>query len=83
MGKFNNYGSYIGTQNGDAGSFNNVDCIIGEQFINENGVVIDGKPKEKKQGKNWEGFEKRMREFEKRMREFEQLMRELKKRGGV
>ena len=30
MGKFNNYGGRIGKQNGDAGSFNNFGCIIGE-----------------------------------------------------
>lgn len=74
MGKFNNYGSYIGTQNGDAGSFNNVDCIIGEQVVNNSKPNVGGK--KQKEGKDWEGFEKRMRELAERMRE-------LKKRGGL
>ena len=74
MGKFNNYGSYIGTQNGDAGSFNNVDCIIGEQVVNNSSP--HGGKKRKEDGKDWESFEKRMRELEARMRE-------LKKRGGL
>ena len=71
MSVFNNYGSYIGKQNGDAGSFNNVGCVIGEQ-------VIDGRkqPKEKDQA----DFDKRMREHERQMKELEARMRAMKKK---
>lgn len=54
MGKFNNYGSYIGKQNGDAGAFNNVGCVIGEQ-------VVNGGKKENK--KHQEELNKRMKEL--------------------
>ena len=74
MGKFNNYGGYVGKQNGDAGSFNNVGCTIGEQ-------VIDNRKKSKE--KESADFEARMRALDERMAELKARMRELKKRGGL
>ena len=72
MGKFNNYGSYIGKQNGNAGSFNNVGCVIGEQ-------VIDNRKKSKE--KDSADFDKRMRELDERMAELAaHIMRNMGKR---
>ena len=68
MGKFNNYGGYVGKQNGDAGSFNNVGCTIGEQ-------VIDNRKKPKKES---EDFDARMRAFDESMTKFKALMRKLR-----
>jgi uncharacterized protein YceH (UPF0502 family) len=73
MGKFNNYGGYVGKQNGDAGSFNNVGCTIGEQ-------VIDNRKKPKKES---EDFDARMRAMEERMAELKARMEVMKKRGGL
>ena len=73
MGKFNNYGGYVGKQNGDAGSFNNVGCTIGEQ-------VIDNRKKPKKES---EDFDARMRAMEERMAELKARMEAMKKRGGL
>lgn len=67
MGKFNNYGSYIGKQNGNAGSFNNVGCVIGEQVI-DNGVKKENK--------------KHQEELNKRMKELEARMQAMKKKWG-
>lgn len=73
MGKFNNYGGYVSKQNGDAGSFNNVGCTIGEQ-------VIDNRKKPKKES---EDFDARMRAMEERMAELKARMEVMKKRGGL
>jgi uncharacterized protein YceH (UPF0502 family) len=73
MGKFNNYGGYVGKQNGDSGSFNNVGCTIGEQ-------VIDNRKKPKKES---EDFDARMRAMEERMAELKARMEAMKKRGGL
>ncbi len=73
MGKFNNYGGYVGKQNGDAESFNNVGCTIGEQ-------VIDNRKKPKKES---EDFDARMRAMEERMAELKARMEVMKKRGGL
>ena len=73
MGKFNNYGGYVGKQNGDAGSFNNVGCTIGEQ-------VIDNRKKPKKES---EDFDARMRAMEERMAELKARMEAMKKREGL
>ena len=63
MATINNYGGRIGKQNGDAGSFNNFGCIIGEQVVNNQ------KPdKPDKANADWEEFGRRMRELEERMR---------------
>lgn len=59
MGKFNNYGGYVGKQNGGAGSFNNVGCTIGEQVVNNGG--------KKENKKHQEELNKRMKELEARM----------------
>lgn len=74
MGKINNYGGYVGKQNGDAGSFNNVGCTIGEQ-------VIDSRKKSKKKESAY--FEDRMRALGERIAEIKARMRELKKRGEL
>ena len=73
MGKFNNYGGYVGKQHGDVGSFNNVGCTIGEQ-------VIDNRKKPKKES---EDFDARMRAMEERMAEFKARMEAMKKREGL
>ena len=63
MATINNYGGRIGKQIGDAGSFNNVGCIIGEQVINNQ------KPdKPDKANVDWEEFGRHMRELAERMR---------------
>lgn len=67
MGKFNNYGGYVGKQNGGAGSFNNVGCTIGEQVIDNHRK----KSKEKESAEN------------ERMAELKARMEAMKKRGGL
>ena len=66
MATINNYGGCIGKQNGDAGSFNNFDCIIGEQVINNQ---KPNKPnKHDEANVDWEEFGRHMQELAERMR---------------
>ena len=64
MATINNYGSKIGRQVGNPDWFNNVDCTIGEQVVNNS----NGGKKQKEE-KDWKDFEKRMRELAERMRD--------------
>ena len=66
MATINNYGGRVGKQNGDAGSFNNFGCIIGEQVINNQKPDKPDKPD--KANADWEEFGRRMRELAERMR---------------
>lgn len=69
MGKFNNYGGRIGKQNGDAGSFNNVRCTIGEQVVNnQKPDKPDKLDKHENASVDWEEFGRRMRELAESMR---------------
>ena len=69
MATINNYGGRIGKQIGDAGSFNNVDCIIDKQVVNNQKPNKTNKPnKHDEANVDWEEFGRHMRELAERMR---------------